>query len=110
MSDNKPAKQSAPFWSPLSAGGCLWRSVLFLLGMILLCFIFALLMRGCDSNFMPGGGGNQDRGRDSDGGRGRDGDDREYFYDPEKDEYSQPVPDTIPPFDERDKAPVGRDR
>lgn len=38
-----------PFWKPWGAGGCLWRTLLFLLGMILICLILAFLLRGCDS-------------------------------------------------------------
>lgn len=43
-------KSSGPFWNPWGAGGCLWRTVLFLLGLLLLCFLFALLLRGCDKD------------------------------------------------------------
>lgn len=45
---NKKAR--GQFWNPWGTGGCLWRSILFLLGLILLCFLFALLLRGCDKN------------------------------------------------------------
>ncbi len=103
MSDNIPAKSSVRFWRPLGAMGCLWRSVVFLLGILLLCFILAMLLRGCDPSGMIPGGDNPV------GGGGKDGEDREFVYDPEEDEWSQPVPDTIPSYDDRDKAPVVRD-
>lgn len=55
---NEPQKSSShiPFWNPWGALGCLWRSVVFLLGMLLLCFLFAVLFRGCQEPENPGGG------------------------------------------------------
>lgn len=41
------------FWLPWGGAGCLWRTLLFLLGIFLLCLMFALLMRGCDDNRNP---------------------------------------------------------
>ena len=38
-----------PFWQPWGTGGCLWRSILFLLGLSLICFLLALLLRGCQA-------------------------------------------------------------
>jgi len=108
MSNNNSSKPSNPFWRPLSAGGCLWRAVVFLAGILLLCLLFALLMRGCNSNFIPGNG-NRDGGNDRDDNRDRgDGDNREYIYEP-FDSTMYPLPDTIPSFEERDKAPVVRE-
>ena len=37
------------FWKPWGTGGCLWRTLLFLLGLSLICFLLALLFRGCDT-------------------------------------------------------------
>ncbi len=42
-----------PFWKPWGIGGCLWRTLLFLLGMILICLFLAVLLRGCDSENNP---------------------------------------------------------
>ena len=40
-----------PFFKPWGFGGCLWRFLTYLLGLILLVFILALLLRGChDTN------------------------------------------------------------
>jgi len=36
-----------PFWQPWGAGGCLWRSLLFLLGISVITFLLALLLKGC---------------------------------------------------------------
>lgn len=36
-----------PFWNPWGAGGCLWRSIIFLLGLVLLSALLSLLMRNC---------------------------------------------------------------
>lgn len=36
------------FWMPWGVLGCLWRTLLFLLGIFLLCLLFSLLLRGCD--------------------------------------------------------------
>ncbi len=49
-----------PFWMPWGAGGCLWRSILFLLGMILICLLLSLLMKGCDGFKLPSFGGGDD--------------------------------------------------
>ena len=38
-----------PFWQPFGGWGCLWRTILFLLGLALICFLLALLLRGCVS-------------------------------------------------------------
>lgn len=38
-----------PFWQPWGTGGCLWRSILFLLGLTLICFLLAILLRGCEA-------------------------------------------------------------
>lgn len=42
-----------PFWRPWGVGGCLWRTLLFLLGMIFICLFLAVLLRGCDSENNP---------------------------------------------------------
>ena len=39
--------QHRPFWQPWGAWGCLWRTILFLLGFILLVVFFSLLTKGC---------------------------------------------------------------
>lgn len=44
---------NAPFWQPWGAWGCLWRTILFLFGLALICFLFALLLRGCDRIVTP---------------------------------------------------------
>lgn len=36
------------FWQPWGAGGCLWRTIVFLLGIIALSFLMSLLLKGCD--------------------------------------------------------------
>lgn len=36
------------FWQPWGAWGCLWRTIVFLLGIIVLSFLMSLLMKGCD--------------------------------------------------------------
>lgn len=72
VDNNSSAMNSRPpFWQPWGAGGCLWRTLLFLLGIVLICCLFALLLRGCDSNPVfnhpfnpfasnPGGGSKED--------------------------------------------------
>lgn len=40
-------KNRYPFWHPWGIGGCLWRTIVFLLGMILICFILSMLLKGC---------------------------------------------------------------
>lgn len=42
---NKSQTPRQPFWNPWGAGGCLWRTVLFLLGLCLICFLLAFLYR-----------------------------------------------------------------
>ena len=37
------------FWKPWGMWGCLWRTLVFLLGMTLICLILALLFNGCHS-------------------------------------------------------------
>lgn len=39
-----------PFWMPWGQLGCLWRSIVFMLGIILVSFLLSLLMRGCNEN------------------------------------------------------------
>lgn len=41
-------KKHKPFWQPWGAWGCLWRSLLFLLGIALICLLLAVLLRGCN--------------------------------------------------------------
>lgn len=48
-----------PFWMPWGNLGCLWRSIVFMLGMILISLLLGLLMRGCED-------GGSNGGRDSD--------------------------------------------
>ena len=38
-----------PFWKPWGPWGCLWRTLLFLLGMILIALLMALLLKGCEN-------------------------------------------------------------
>lgn len=38
-----------PFWQPFGAGGCLGRTLLFLLGMAVISLLMALLLKGCDN-------------------------------------------------------------
>lgn len=56
--DNKAKVPHVPFWKPWSAGGCLWRTLLFLLGMSIICLLLSMLLRGCkrpsiDNPFNP---------------------------------------------------------
>ena len=44
---NTEGKVRYPFWHPWGIGGCLWRTLVFLLGMILICFLLSMLFRGC---------------------------------------------------------------
>ena len=37
-----------PFFKPWGFWGCLWRFVIYLLGIILICFLLSLLLKGCD--------------------------------------------------------------
>lgn len=37
-----------PFWKPWGVWGFLWRTLVFLLGMTLICFLFSMLLRGCN--------------------------------------------------------------
>ncbi len=60
MANNNSKQGHNPFWMPWGAGGCLWRSILFLLGMILLCILFSLLMKGCDGFKLPSLSGGDD--------------------------------------------------
>lgn len=39
-----------PFWKPWGAGGCLWRTVVFLLGMALISLLLAALFRSCSED------------------------------------------------------------
>lgn len=39
-----------PFWQPWGAKGCLWRTLVFLAGLCLICLMLALLLRGCGAN------------------------------------------------------------
>lgn len=48
--DNKKSMSRPPFWMPWGVGGCLWRTLLFLLGMVLLSLLMALLLRGCNND------------------------------------------------------------
>lgn len=53
-----------PFWMPWGAGGCLWRTVVFLLGMCLISLFLALLLRGCGDKKQNNGPANPN-GQDS---------------------------------------------
>lgn len=44
---NQVSTPRTPFWMPWGAGGCLWRTLVFLLGMCLISLFLALLLRGC---------------------------------------------------------------
>lgn len=44
---NKVNASHIPFWKPWGIGGCLWRTLLFLLGLCVICLLLALLHRGC---------------------------------------------------------------
>ena len=46
--NGKPSPRT-PFWQPFGAGGCLWRTLLFLLGMAVISMLMALLLKGCDN-------------------------------------------------------------
>lgn len=105
MSGNQ--KNKIPFSSPWGNGGVIWRTAVFLLGMVLLC-LMALLLRDCS-----GWGTNGNKGRDNDsswkkgeyedpsGGNGRDknpfhrsgDDDRDLFDDDLFKKYNQPDDD-----------------
>ena len=37
-----------PFFKPWGFGGCLWRFIIYLLGIILICLLLSLLFKGCD--------------------------------------------------------------
>lgn len=37
-----------PFFKPWGFGGCLWRFLIYLLGIILICLLLSLLFKGCD--------------------------------------------------------------
>lgn len=39
-------KSFVPFWQPEGAGGCLWRTLVFLLGIVLICLLLSLLKGG----------------------------------------------------------------
>ncbi|MGN0282460.1 MAG: S8 family peptidase [Prevotella sp.] len=54
VNNNMSAKfPRPPFWKPWGVGGCLWRTLLFLLGMTLICLLLAILLRGCESGTNP---------------------------------------------------------
>lgn len=38
-----------PFWMPWGTGGCLGRTLAFLIGMAFICFVLAMLYRGCEN-------------------------------------------------------------
>lgn len=50
--DNKVKASHIPFWKPWGVGGCLWRTLLFLLGMCGICLLLAMLLRGCERPLM----------------------------------------------------------
>ena len=98
MSINKPNRKSIiPFWRPWGPMGCLWRTIVFLLGIILLCILFSLL-RQC--------------GRDPNKDRMHDYSERfrETPLPTEDGNLDQnnplPLPDTIPGYNERERAPI----
>lgn len=101
MPTNTPDKKMIiPFWHPWGPMGCLWRTILFLLGIVILSVIFSLIKR-C---------GNDDTS-----------DKYSQYYKPyEKDPLPGqepdfnpgeplPLPDTIPTYDNRDNAPIVED-
>lgn len=45
---NQANTPHTPFWMPWGTGGCLWRTLVFLLGICLLSLLLALLLRGCN--------------------------------------------------------------
>ena len=61
---NQANTPRTPFWMPWGAGGCLWRTVVFLLGMCLISLFLALLLRGCGDKKQNNGPVNPD-GQDS---------------------------------------------
>lgn len=90
-----------PFWRPWGPLGCLWRTIVFLLGLLLLCLIFSLIGR-CGSG----------------SGAGRGAGDSSRYYEPfretpfpsEEDGFQPgeplPVADTVPPYEDRHTAPI----
>lgn len=59
MNNGERESSHPPFWMPWGAGGCLWRTLMFLLGICVLCFLLGLLMRGCNGEHPDDG--NPDR-------------------------------------------------
>ena len=45
--DGGEVKPHYPFWQPWGCMGCLWRALLFLLGMVLIAILVALFSKGC---------------------------------------------------------------
>ena len=43
---NQTNNPHTPFWMPWGAGGCLWRTLVFLLGMCLISLLLSLLLKG----------------------------------------------------------------
>ena len=45
--EGRVGKPFFPFWQPWGCLGCLWRVIVFLLGLLLLAFLFSMLTKGC---------------------------------------------------------------
>ncbi len=104
MPTNTPDKKPViPFWNPWGPMGCLWRTMLFLLGIVILSVIFSLI-KGC---------GNDNKYDDD------SSDKKSKYYKPYKNgpipgqepgfDPGVPLPlrDSIPPYDARVNIPIG---
>lgn len=89
MSGNRPF---IPFWRPWGVGGCLWRSLVFLLGILLISLLFGAVnrcARDTDNIFPPIGGDDGRIGADSTEIR------RPWGDDPEKNPWLRDLPEEL---------------
>lgn len=98
MTSNTPNnKRIIPFWRPWGPMGCLWRTIVFLLGILLLCFLFSLLKQ-CNRETNKG---NLSEYSDQFMETPLPG--SEEGYTPPA---PLPLPDSIPSYDNREEAPI----
>lgn len=79
------------FWHPWGALGCLWRTFVFLLGIVALTFLMSLLMKGCNHRSL----GDDDDERNNTEQKVTDPDDPDYPDDPDNPYNRRQIPEDL---------------
>lgn len=103
MPTNTPDKKPVvPFWQPWGPMGCLWRTLLFLLGIVILSVIFSIIKRcGDDNKYDDDSSDKKSKYYEPYNNGPLPG--QEPGFDPG---VPLPLPDSIPAYDDRERAPI----